>query len=180
MRPVPRDVTVLCSLRRFSINKRKVVRFVREIGGHCGFDSFQVHVTFVGPARIRKLNKKFRQKDRSTDVLSFPIQSWKTPVTVRSRAVAAKARALPNPLGDIFISVEDALHNAKALQQPLSRELGFLLIHGFLHLCGHDHMNPRDEKVMLAAQRRILRVVGVAPGASWTRLVAPIKNKTFA
>jgi len=88
-------------------------------------------------AEIQKLNKKYRKKDEPTDVLSFPLDD-------------------PNLLGQIVISVDRAKQQAIELNQPLSEELKFLFAHGLLHLLGHDHQNPEEEKIMLAKTYEIL------------------------
>jgi len=107
---------------------------------------------------MRQLNKQFRGRDRSTDVLSFPQQSWKKPLrVVKTTKKNTKAK---NPsdqsLGDIVISLADAQSNAKRIGQPLDREFAFLLIHGMLHLCGHDHHEPTEERLMREQQRQLL------------------------
>ncbi|MCI0566698.1 MAG: rRNA maturation RNase YbeY [Acidobacteria bacterium] len=98
---------------------RTVRRVLRELG-----ESGQVSVLFTGDAEIRSLNRKFRGLDRPTDVLSFPWASG-----------AGKGRYL----GDIAISVPTARRYAKKAGWPLEEELRFLLLHGLLHLLGHDH-----------------------------------------
>lgn len=80
-------------------------------------------VRFVSDRRIRELNRHYRQQDRSTDVLSFPGGS--TPEGVH--------------LGDLVIGVPTARRQAAALEHPLGREIRELVLHGVLHLLGHDH-----------------------------------------
>jgi probable rRNA maturation factor len=98
---------------------RTVRRVLRELG-----ESGQVSVLFTGDAEIRALNRKFRGLDHPTDVLSFP---WASPAGQRRY------------LGDIAISVPTARRYAKKAGWPLAEELRFLLLHGLLHLLGHDH-----------------------------------------
>ena len=80
---------------------------------------------FVGTEAIRTLNRKFRRKDRPTDVLSFPIGK-----------TGADGKFY---LGDIVISVPVAAKQARRLGHGLERELEVLVLHGFLHLAGYDH-----------------------------------------
>lgn len=67
---------------------------------------------------------------------------------------------LLHPLGDIVISIPEAARNAAHIGQSLERELCFLVVHGFLHLCGYDHMVPKDEAIMLRAQRTLMQKLG--------------------
>lgn len=94
---------------------------------------------------IHGFNLEYRGVDRPTDVLSFP---------------CFEGEMLISPpdghLGDIMISVETAERQARELGHSLCRELTFLAIHGTLHILGFDHMEPEDEEIMTAEQRRIL------------------------
>lgn len=102
-----------------------------------GFDSFAVR--FVGDRTMRRLNRGYRGKDQTTDVLSFP--GGRTPEG--------------RHLGDVAISVPQAARQARQRGEPVTRELRLLLIHGVLHCLGHDHETDRGE--MAAAERRLRR-----------------------
>jgi len=102
-------------------------------------------ITLVGDAAIRKLNREYRSKDRATDVLSFPLDDV----------------AQQHLLGDVVISVATAKRQAAEYDAPLQRELERLLIHGILHLLGHDH-HRRDERTrMEREERRLARAIGM-------------------
>ena len=92
---------------------------------------------------IQKLNKKFRNKNKATDVLSFHLNK--------------KEQIKNNYLGDIVISLEQASKQAKQENKKLEDELKMLLIHGYLHLVGYDHRQKRDAKIMFPLQDSILR-----------------------
>jgi probable rRNA maturation factor len=96
-----------------------------------------VELLLTTNAEIQKLNKKYRQKDEATDVLSFPMEDEES-------------------LGQIVISVDKATAQAKELNQTLEEELKFLFAHGLLHLLGHDHKTPEDEEKMLAETYKLL------------------------
>jgi len=98
-------------------------------------------------ATISELNHRFRQIDGPTDVLSFPSQEGKPFVLPPS------AR---RHLGDVVISLETAQRQADERRQPIDRELALLIVHGCLHLLGHDHATPADEAAMWALQDAIL------------------------
>ena len=71
------------------------------------------------------------------------------------------AEEIPKNIGDIFVSMDKVGEQAKYLEHSFDRELGFLVVHGFLHLNGYDHMKPEDEKVMFKLQRDILDAYGL-------------------
>lgn len=85
---------------------------------------------------MRQLNRKWRGLDRTTDVLSFPMDHG------------------PPMLGDIVISLETAGRQAR---QSLQKELLFLLVHGFLHLAGYDHKRPKERAQMRRLERRLFK-----------------------
>ena len=105
----------------------------------------------VTPAAMRRLNRHFRGKDKPTNVLSFPS-------TVASGV-------FPQPLGDIVVSVDRAMEQARegrggedgATRNTPADELRLLVVHGALHLCGWDHRGPQAQTAMWSEQRRILR-----------------------
>ncbi len=97
---------------------------------------------------MRTLNRTYRKKDRTTDVLSFPFRE------------GAFASLHAHVLGDIVISLPMAARQAKAAGEPLRREIDRLLVHGLLHLLGYDHeRGGKQERVMQAAERRLLLVL---------------------
>ncbi len=120
-----------------------------------GLEGWELCIKFVESDEIAYLNKLYRAKDRPTDVLSFPQQEWPAPVRVHS--VDAKlAKDAFNLLGDIVISLDEAQKNAEEIGQQLDREVCFLLVHGILHLCGHDHIKEYEEIIMLDEQKLIM------------------------
>jgi probable rRNA maturation factor len=100
--------------------------------------------------RLRILNRDFLETDRPTDVLSFPLAD--------PGDLADPSRDLF--LGEIYVSVETARAQAKAARRPFPREVAHLLIHGLLHLIGHDHANPAERRRMKAVESRLLRELG--------------------
>ena len=113
-------------------------------------DGSSVSISFVRDPAIRELNKSFRGKDASTDVLSFPM--------VEDGDEFAGAERL---LGDIVISVDTAKRQAGDYYASLAREVERLLIHGMLHLLGHDHMEPGERARMEAEERRLADRIGM-------------------
>ena len=111
--------------------------------------SAEVSVTFVDDEEIRRLNKQYRNIDRSTDVLSFPL--GENGVYDINMDTGAKL------LGDIVISVPHAIDQAERYGHSLQREIGFLTVHSMLHLLGYDHVDEGPmKKQMRAAEEAIL------------------------
>jgi len=107
----------------------------------------ELSLSFVDKQEIQRLNKKYRNVDKITDVLSFPLSNpsdWQ------------KDSRLPTSLGDIIVCTQVAQEQAQEYGHSLERELSFLVIHGLLHLAGYDHITPQDEQIMRQLQRDIL------------------------
>ena len=108
----------------------------------------EIHLALTDDARIRVLNREYRRKDKATDVLSFP-QFHPKEISGRSR----RKLEAPGPyLGDLVISTETTLKQAKEFGVSKREELTRLVVHGVLHLCGYDH-----EKVPPAEAQRMRR-----------------------
>jgi probable rRNA maturation factor len=123
------------ALNRFVLRARRAAR-VRG----------QVHVLVVPNRRMKALNWRFRGKDKPTDVLSFP-------------AIAEVARDFA---GDIVISADIAAANARTLRHSIAQELKVLILHGVLHLGGHDHESDNGE--MARKEARLRKELGLQDG----------------
>ncbi len=111
-----------------------------------GLPEAELSILFVGDHAMRSLNRKYRGKDRTTDVLSFPMRE------------GPFSSVQPRILGDIVISIPTAVHQAQKAASPLSREIDRLLVHGLLHLVGHDHeRSRRDAERMNEKERELLK-----------------------
>ena len=120
---------------------------------HFGDDA-EVSVCFVDNQRIHELNKAYRNVDRETDVLSFPL--GENGVYDTNMNTGAKL------LGDIVISVPKAMEQARAYNHSLQREIGFLTVHSMLHLLGYDHENGGIEQVhMREKEEEVLTKIGL-------------------
>ena len=109
---------------------------------------------------MRELNREYRQKDTATDVLSFPL--YEPDAFERNgRTHPREGAAGELMLGDIVISVDTAQTQAAAYDAPLAREVDRLLIHGVLHLCGHDHEKAGERRVMEREERRLAEAIGM-------------------
>ncbi|OZM58001.1 rRNA maturation RNase YbeY [Lottiidibacillus patelloidae] len=115
----------------------------------------ELSLTFVDEKTIQQLNKEYRDKDMPTDVLSFALEE------MEEDEVEIIGIDLPRALGDIIISVSHIHDQAEKYNHSFERELGFLALHGFLHLLGYDHMTEEDERIMFGKQREILDEYGL-------------------
>lgn len=122
-------------------------------------DNTEMSITLMNNPAIKKLNAQYRGVDRATDVLSFAAEESgdESPIVLAPEMAAQ----LPANLGDLFISIDKVAEQAKFLGHSVDRELGFLVVHGFLHLNGYDHEQPADEQEMFSLQREILDDYGL-------------------
>ncbi|AIM15647.1 MULTISPECIES: rRNA maturation RNase YbeY [Neobacillus] len=115
----------------------------------------EVSVTYVTNEKIQEINRDYRGKDAPTDVISFAMEE------LGEGEMELVGVDMPRILGDIIISVPKAREQAEEYGHSYLRELGFLAIHGFLHLLGYDHMTEEDEKEMFTLQKEILEAYGL-------------------
>ena len=120
----------------------------------------EVSVTFVDDDTIHQLNKQYRNIDRATDVLSFPL--GENGVYDINNDTGAKL------LGDIVISIPHAVDQADRYGHTLQREIGFLTVHSMLHLLGYDHVNGGMESVrMIEKEETVLTKLGLKRNSSY-------------
>jgi probable rRNA maturation factor len=109
-----------------------------------------VSIAFIDDAAMQQLNKRFRRKNKTTDVLTFPADDS-----------YADPRAKGRPLGDIVISVDQARRQATTEKHSLATEVRYLIVHGVLHALGYDHETDSGE--MNALERDVRGLVGLVP-----------------
>lgn len=125
-------------------------------------DNFEVSVTVVDNERIHEINREYRSIDRPTDVISFAIEdNDEEDFEIFFDEMMEDDVELPRLLGDLFISIDKAKEQANEFGHSFERELGFLTVHGFLHLNGYDHQTEEEEKEMSALQDKILEENGL-------------------
>jgi probable rRNA maturation factor len=119
-----------------------------------------VSVLITDDEGIRRVNKAYRDIDRATDVLSFPMQAL-TPGRFRPDLHEIDRDTGLLPLGDIVLSVDRVRAQAREYGQAVNREMAYLVIHSVLHLLGYDHLDEADEKKhMRAREEAVLKEVG--------------------
>ena len=136
---------------------KMLVRRAIEATLECeGFENeCEVSFTFTDNEKIHVINRQYREVDRPTDVLSFPMMdfdnSTDTPI----------ANEPMRSLGDIVLSLEMARSQAEEYGHSFEREVAFLCVHSTLHLLGYDHIEVDDEEEMRASQRVIMEKLGI-------------------
>jgi len=162
--PVVREDSGCCVILETGcseLNRRMLVRFAARAQAAVGLKG-EVNVLVAGNARLRVLNRAFRGKDKPTDVLSFPAR--KPTIRDKSMTEARPTDGRGIHSGDIAISAEMALRQARALRHSLQDELKVLILHGMLHLAGYDHESDRGEMEKREKQlRRRLRLSTALP-----------------
>ena len=126
--------------------EKKIIEFALK---HENLTNVTFNVIFVGSEKIRELNRDYRGIDRETDVISFALEDGEANINFEFGRL----------LGDIYICKPKM--KAQAEEYGVTREMGFLTVHGLLHLLGYDHMTKEEEKVMFTKQEEILDAYGL-------------------
>lgn len=125
----------------------------------------EISVTITDNDKIKEINREYRNMDKPTDVLSFPLIDFNTPSNFdeieEDNDEWFDLDTGELMLGDIIISLERAKQQAQEYGHSVEREIGFLTAHSMLHLMGYDHMIQEEEQVMLSKQKQILNEVGL-------------------
>ena len=116
-----------------------------------------ITVTFTDPEHIQEINKTYRNIDKATDVLSFPMFEREE----LEKKIKDKDFPYEDILGDIIISISKVKEQAKEYGHSFERELSYMLVHGFYHLMGYDHMEEEDKKVMRAKEEKVLETLNI-------------------
>jgi probable rRNA maturation factor len=141
-------VNMQSQVRRFMFDQANLERSARTILADIGESSAELGILLVGNKRMRSLNRRYRGKNRTTDVLAF---------AVREAMVPHALCLTPSMLGDVVISVPEAACQAKKDQRSLDEELMVLLIHGILHLIGYDHERSEKEARRMRRRERMIQ-----------------------
>jgi probable rRNA maturation factor len=141
---------VRARLTKTRIHQARFTQLAQRVLAAVGEAESELSVDLVGDGRMRRLNHRYRNRDRTTDVLAFAMREGKSPI--------------PSLLGDVVISVPTAQNQALQAGRSLDEELAVLLIHGVLHLCGYDHERSEQEAArMRRRERAILRSLRPVP-----------------
>jgi len=127
---------------------------------HLALPSCEISVVLGDDALIRQLNRERRGRDRATDVLSFP--TFDPAALKRAAAAAADTAPVPLLLGDVVLALETVAAAATEGDLALGDHFAHLVVHGVLHLLGHDHQEPAAARAMEALESRALAALGIA------------------
>ena len=119
-----------------------------------------ISITLTTPAEIRKINSEFRNIDKETDVLSFPMFEKNE----LDEMVESGKNDIPETIGDVIISIERVKEQAIEYGHSFERELAYMVVHGFYHLMGYDHMVEEDKVKMRAKEENILNELKILRG----------------
>lgn len=111
-----------------------------------------ITITLTTPEQIKEINKQYRNIDKATDVLSFPMFEKDE----LDEKIEKKEFSHEDVLGDIIISIEKVEEQAKEYGHSFERELSYMVVHGFYHLMGYDHIEEKDKKEMRPKEEKIL------------------------
>lgn len=115
-----------------------------------------VSVTLTVPNEIQKINLKYRNIDRATDVLSFPMFEKE-----EIENIIKSNYGFEDCLGDIVISIPKVQEQANEYGHSFERELSYMCVHGFYHLMGYDHIVDSDKKIMRAKEDEVLNILHI-------------------
>lgn len=116
-----------------------------------------ITITFTNAEEIQKINNQYRNIDKATDVLSFPMfEKSELDLKIRNKEFFCE-----DVLGDIIISIEKVEEQAKEYGHSFERELSYMLVHGFYHLMGYDHIKDEDKVLMRPKEDKILNELNI-------------------
>ena len=116
-----------------------------------------ITITLTTPEKIRQINNEYRQTDKATDVLSFPMFEK----TELDEKIKKQEFLHEDVLGDIIISVQKVEEQAKEYGHSFERELSYMVVHGFYHLMGYDHIEEKDKIIMRPKEENVLSKLGI-------------------
>ncbi len=140
----------------------KTAKTVLDDAG-CPYEA-QINLLLTGDSEIHRINMEFRNIDRPTDVLSFPMIEYERPGEfdfLETKEDCFDPETGELVLGDIVISKDRVISQAEEYGHSIQREFAFLIAHSMLHLIGYDHINRDEQVVMEEKQRQIMNVLGI-------------------
>ncbi|MET3559184.1 putative rRNA maturation factor [Streptococcus rupicaprae] len=145
---------------------RQTVEVLEAAAKRLGTENKEMAVTFVDNVRSHELNLLYRETDRPTDVISLEYKPEESIIfdaedLADNPDLAELMGEFDSYIGELFISVDKAKEQAEDYGHSFEREMGFLAVHGFLHINGYDHYTPEEEAEMFGLQEEILTAYGL-------------------
>jgi len=126
------------------------------------YTNLYLNVILATPDYIRKANKEYRNIDKATDVLSFPMfEKDEVDSLIERTNKEKKKEEIRDVLGDIIISIEKVKEQAEEYGHSFERELAYMVVHGFYHVMGYDHIKEEDKKVMRPKEEYVLNLLNI-------------------
>jgi rRNA maturation RNase YbeY len=152
-------INLTCKLKNLSFDQEEYKQQAQRALDSLGYGDFDLGILFTTNATIKKYNATYRDKDKATDVLSFPFHH-----------IAAGKKIKPlcdddKNLGDMIISIQYVQTAAKKLNTTFEKRMNRLLIHGICHLLGYDHMQDDEFKVMIKKEKSLAKSINL--DCSW-------------
>ena len=142
--------------------KDELKEFVKQVVNTCFNEekllnlNFYLSITLTNPEQIHKLNKQYRNVDKPTDVLSFPMFEKGEIDNIVSEQIK---NIIPEVLGDIVISIDKVKEQAEEYGHSFERELSYMIVHGFYHVMGYDHIEEKDKEIMRPKEEKVLSIL---------------------
>lgn len=119
-----------------------------------------LNVILTNPETIRKTNKQYRELDKETDVLSFPMFQ-KDEIDNLIKESQTKQEVVEDVLGDVMVSIPRVIEQANEYGHSVERELAYMIVHGFYHVMGYDHIKEEDKVIMRPKEENILNKLNI-------------------
>ena len=146
-----------------SLENKEYEKIIEKVLKQCfkeeNLENSQLYINIIltTPENIHKINKQYRNVDRETDVLSFPMyEKLEIDDMVKNQKFEHE-----DMLGDIVISIEKVKGQAIEYGHSFEREFAYMLVHGFYHLMGYDHIEEEDKKIMRPKEEKVLGELGI-------------------
>ena len=124
-----------------------------------GLDNIKIFINIIltNPEEIKRINKEYRNIDKETDVLSFPMFQKEE----IEGLIKKKENIVTDILGDVVISIPRVYEQAEEYNHSFERELSYMVVHGFYHLMGYDHMEEEEKKIMRQKEENVLQKLNI-------------------
>ena len=124
-----------------------------------GLDNIKIYINIIltNPEEIKRINKGYRNIDKETDVLSFPMFQKEE----IEGLIKKKENIVTDILGDVVISIPRVYEQAEEYNHSFERELSYMVVHGFYHLMGYDHMEEEEKKIMRQKEENVLQKLNI-------------------
>lgn len=142
------------TVRASGVDARALKAVAKRLLAEVGEKDAALSISLVSDEEMRTINRTHRRKDAATDVLSFTLDG-------ESPALHSQADEPERLLGDVVISLDTARRQAAGYDATLQQEVSRLLIHGLLHVLGHDHEAPDERRAMQREERRLSAAIGL-------------------